>query len=56
VVASIYDDDRNLCTALKAAACGYIIKVQDRERIVSYLEGIRKNLQPLSPASSPSSR
>ncbi len=52
VVATIYDDDRNLFTALKAGARGYILKDQDRERIVSYLKGIRKNRQPLSPASS----
>jgi len=52
VVATIYDDDRNLFTALKAGARGYILKDQDRERIVSYLKGIRKNRPPLSPASS----
>ena len=52
VVATIYDDDRNLFTALKSGAKGYILKDQDRERIVSYLQGIRKNQPPLSPASS----
>lgn len=52
VVATIYDDDRNLFTALKAGARGYILKDQDRERIVSYLKGIKKNRPPLSPASS----
>lgn len=52
VVATIYDDDRNLFTALKAGAKGYILKDQDRERIVSYLKGIKKNRPPLSPASS----
>jgi DNA-binding NarL/FixJ family response regulator len=52
VVATIYDDDRNLFTALKAGARGYILKDQDRERIVSYLQGIRKDQPPLSPASS----
>lgn len=52
VVATIYDDDRNLFTALKSGAKGYILKDQDRERIASYLQGIRKNQPPLSPASS----
>lgn len=52
VVAAIYDDDRNLFTALKSRARGYILKDQDRERIVSYLRGIRKNRPALSAASS----
>jgi DNA-binding NarL/FixJ family response regulator len=52
VVATIYDDDRNLFAALKSGAKGYILKDQDRERIASYLQGIRKNQPPLSPASS----
>jgi len=52
VVATIYDDDRNLFTALKAGARGYILKDQDRDRIVSYLQGIRKDQPPLSAASS----
>ncbi|MDP1931083.1 MAG: response regulator transcription factor [Gammaproteobacteria bacterium] len=52
VVATIYDDDRNLFTALKSGARGYILKDQDRERIVSYLQGIKKNRPALSAASS----
>ncbi|MDO8907588.1 MAG: response regulator transcription factor [Pseudohongiella sp.] len=52
VVATIYDDDRNLFAALKSGAKGYILKDQDRARIVSYLQGIKKNQPPLSPASS----
>jgi len=52
VVATIYDDDCNLFKALKSGAKGYILKDQDRERIVSYLKGIKKNRPPLSPASS----
>jgi DNA-binding NarL/FixJ family response regulator len=52
VVATIYDDDKNLFAALKAGARGYILKDQDRERIVSYLQGIKKNQPPLSAASS----
>lgn len=52
VVATIYDDDKNLFAALKAGAKGYILKDQDRERIVSYLQGIKKDQPPLSAASS----
>lgn len=52
VVATIYDDDKNLFAALKSGAKGYILKDQDRERIVSYLKGIKKNRPPLSAASS----
>jgi len=52
VVATIYDDDKNPFSALKAGARGYILKDQDRARIVSYLQGIKKNQPPLSPASS----
>lgn len=52
VVATIYDDDRNLFAALKSGAKGYILKDQDRGRIVSYLQGIKKNQPPLSAASS----
>ena len=52
VVATIYDDDRHLFTALKAGAKGYILKDQDRDRIVSYLQGIKKNRPALSASSS----
>ena len=52
VVATIYDDDNNLFAALKSGAKGYILKDQDRERIVSYLQGIKKNRPPLSASSS----
>ncbi|MEX0739488.1 MAG: response regulator transcription factor [Pseudohongiella sp.] len=52
VVATIYDDDRNLFAALKLGAKGYILKDQDRERIVSYLQGIKKNQPPISAAAS----
>lgn len=52
VVATIYDDDKNLFTALKSGAKGYVLKDQDRDRIVSYLQGIQKNKPALSAASS----
>ena len=52
VVATIYDDDRNLFAALKAGARGYVLKDQDRERIVGYLQGIQHNRPALSDTSS----
>ncbi|MDP2286184.1 MAG: response regulator transcription factor [Pseudohongiella sp.] len=52
VVATIYDDDRNLFAALKLGAKGYILKDQDRGRIVSYLQGIKKDQPAMSAASS----
>ena len=52
VVATIYDDDRNLFTALRSGAKGYILKDQDRDKIVSYLQGIKQNRPALSAASS----
>ncbi|MBL4573357.1 MAG: response regulator transcription factor [Gammaproteobacteria bacterium] len=52
VVATIYDDDKNLFTALRCGAQGYILKDQDREKIVGYLQGIKQNEPALSAASS----
>jgi len=52
VVATIYDDDRNLFTALRSGAQGYILKDQDQDKIVSYLLGIKQNKPAMSAASS----
>lgn len=52
VVATIYDDDKNLFAALRSGAKGYILKDQDREKIVGYLQGIKKNEPALSAATS----
>lgn len=40
VVATIYDDDGALATALKAGANGYILKDEDRESIAALLLGM----------------
>lgn len=48
VVATIYDDDHHLFSALRAGARGYVLKDQDRERIVGYLKGIRKQQPAIS--------
>lgn len=52
IVATIYDDDKNLFTALKSGANGYILKDQDKDKIVGYLKGIQQNRPALSPSSS----
>lgn len=52
VVATIYDDDKNLFAALRGGAKGYILKDQDQDKIVSYLQGIKQNRPALSAASS----
>jgi DNA-binding NarL/FixJ family response regulator len=48
VVATIYDDDKNLFAALKSGAQGYILKDHDKEKIVSYLQGVMRGITPLS--------
>jgi|TARA_B110000971_G_C20003706_1_gene498074 DNA-binding NarL/FixJ family response regulator len=35
VVETIYDDDKNLFSALRCGARGYILKDQDKDKIVS---------------------
>lgn len=52
IVATIYDDDKNLFSALKAGAQGYILKDQDMHRIIGYLKGLKQNQPALSPATS----
>jgi DNA-binding NarL/FixJ family response regulator len=52
VVATIYDDDKNLFSALRCGARGYILKDQDKDKIVSYLQGIKQDKPALSAASS----
>lgn len=52
VVATIYDDDKNLFAALRSGAQGYVLKDQDKEKIVGYLQGIKKNEPAISAASS----
>jgi DNA-binding NarL/FixJ family response regulator len=52
IVATIYDDDRNLFTALKAGAQGYILKDQDKHKIIGYLNGLKQNRPAISDASS----
>jgi DNA-binding NarL/FixJ family response regulator len=52
VVATIYDDDKNLFAALKAGAQGYILKDQDKDKIISHLLGLQQNRPAISAATS----
>ena len=52
VVATIYDDDKNLFAALKAGAQGYILKDQDKDKIISHLLGLQHDRPALSAATS----
>jgi DNA-binding NarL/FixJ family response regulator len=52
VVATIYDDDKNLFAALKAGAQGYILKDQDKDKIISHLQGLKQDRPALSAATS----
>ncbi len=52
IVATIYNDDAKLLTALRSGARGYILKDQDLEQIVGYLQGIKHKRPAISAASS----
>ncbi|NOR81401.1 MAG: response regulator [Methyloprofundus sp.] len=49
VVATVFDDDHNLFSALGAGAHGYILKEESRGKLISLLEGIIQGNPPLSP-------
>ncbi|MEY1661681.1 response regulator [Isoalcanivorax beigongshangi] len=50
VMASIFDDDEHLFSALQAGAQGYLLKDQPRSRLLSQLQGIVRGEPPLSPS------
>lgn len=50
IVATIFDDDDRLFSALKAGAQGYLLKDEPPEAIIRELRGIREGRPPLSPA------
>lgn len=52
VVATIYDDDKSLFAALKAGAQGYILKDQDKDKIISHLHGLKQDRPAISDATS----
>lgn len=48
VVATIFDDDDHLVSALQEGANGYLLKDEDRETLKTHLQGIAANRAPLS--------
>ncbi|MDH5232173.1 MAG: response regulator transcription factor [Gammaproteobacteria bacterium] len=50
VVATIYDDDDHLFSALQAGAQGYLLKEQAQSELLKRLQGIVNGEPPLSPA------
>lgn len=50
VMATIYDDDDHLFSALQAGAHGYLLKDQPRSRLLAQLKGIAQGEPALSPS------
>lgn len=50
VVATIYDDDAHLFEAIAAGARGYVLKDEEADLLVSYLQRIERGEPPLSPS------
>jgi len=50
VVATIYDDDEHLFTALQRGAQGYVLKEQSRDALATMLRAMVEGQPPLSPA------
>ena len=48
IVATVFDDDAQLFSALRAGAQGYVLKDQPRETLAAMLEGIAAGQPPLS--------
>ncbi len=49
VVTTIYADDHHLFPALRAGACGYLLKDQPADKVIQALRGIIAGEPPLSP-------
>lgn len=50
VVATIFDDDDNIFSALQAGAQGYLLKEQPADELIRNLQGLLRGEPPLSPA------
>jgi len=48
VVATIFDDDKNLMTALREGANGYLLKDESHQTMVEHLRGAVENRPPMS--------
>jgi DNA-binding NarL/FixJ family response regulator len=49
VVATIFDDDQHLFSALQAGAQGYLLKEQPKQQFINSLSGLLSGEPPLSP-------
>ncbi|NMA97079.1 MAG: response regulator transcription factor [Phyllobacteriaceae bacterium] len=50
IVATIYDDDAHLFEAISFGARGYVLKDEEADLLVSYLQRIERGEPPLSPS------
>ncbi|MFP5305832.1 MAG: LuxR C-terminal-related transcriptional regulator [Gammaproteobacteria bacterium] len=50
IVTTVYDDDAHLFPALRAGACGYLLKTDPRPTLTAQLHGIVDGHPPLSPS------
>lgn len=50
IVTTIYDDDAHIFPALRAGACGYLLKDEPRDELVRQLLQLVRNEPPLSPS------
>lgn len=50
IVATIYDDDAHLFDAIAAGARGYVLKDEEADLLVRYLQRIERGEPPLSPS------
>lgn len=50
IVATVYDDDRHIFPALRAGACGYLLKEESQENLVRQLQALVRGELPLSPS------
>ena len=48
VVATIYDDDQSLFSALQAGANGYVLKDDERDNLLAFLKGVLQKESPIS--------
>ncbi len=48
VVTTIYDDEDHLISSLRAGASGYLLKDEQRDKLIEHLSGITKSRRPIS--------
>lgn len=50
IVTTVYDDDDHIFPALRAGACGYLLKEESRDNLVRQIQAVIRGELPLSPA------